>query len=338
MASVRRDSASVLAVKILLVSQMYPGPNDPDLGASSAAGGSARGSRSRDGARGDRRAGRREAPSSGTSCVRSARSRASARRRLRALPRPERAIAALASGAPLVVTAHGRDVRNVGALPGIAGHALRRPPRGRRRRRLRLPAPRARGEGAGGARQDRGRRLRRRPRALRGPARRTGRTAVPLRRQLTPRKNVVRLADAFARAGEGTLDLRRRRAAPAQLEGRRGVASRPCPARACPGYSRRRRPLRPSLIEPFGQTLLEAWPRPLGRRDAVGGPPEFVPPKRGVLVDPLDADALAEAMRRGGAAAGPERGRPRGRRAARRQSSGGAVEAILERAARGRPA
>ena len=29
----------------------------------------------------------------------------------------------------------------------------------------------------------------------------------------------------------------------------------------------------------------------------IGGPPEFVPPEAGVLVDPLDVDALAHALR-----------------------------------------
>src|SRR4029078_6956717 len=33
---------------------------------------------------------------------------------------PSGLIAALSSRAPLVVTAHGRDVRNIGAIPGIA--------------------------------------------------------------------------------------------------------------------------------------------------------------------------------------------------------------------------
>src|SRR5215472_3684787 len=33
---------------------------------------------------------------------------------------PSGLVAALAGGAPLVVTAHGRDVRNIGSLPGIA--------------------------------------------------------------------------------------------------------------------------------------------------------------------------------------------------------------------------
>src|SRR6266540_3491872 len=69
-------------VRILLVSQMYPGPDDPDLG-----------------------------------------------RRVRRARTPDVVYAhfLVPSGlfasrvdAPLVVTAHGRDVRNVGALPGVA--------------------------------------------------------------------------------------------------------------------------------------------------------------------------------------------------------------------------
>ena len=55
----------------------------------------------------------------------------------------------------------------------------------------------------------------------------------------------------------------------------------------------------PSLIEPFGQALLEGMA--VGRSvvaTRVGGPPEFVPPEAGILVDPLDTAALADAMRR----------------------------------------
>jgi glycosyltransferase involved in cell wall biosynthesis len=54
----------------------------------------------------------------------------------------------------------------------------------------------------------------------------------------------------------------------------------------------------PSLIEPFGQAVLEAM---ASARTVVatriGGPPEFVPPDAGLLVDPIDESALAEAMR-----------------------------------------
>ena len=54
---------------------------------------------------------------------------------------------------------------------------------------------------------------------------------------------------------------------------------------------------RPSLVEPLGQALLEAMA--CGRSvvaTRIGGPPEFVPPDAGVLVDPLDVDALARAL------------------------------------------
>ena len=93
----------------------------------------------------------------------------------------------------------------------------------------------------------------------------------------------------------------------------------------------------PSLIEPFGQAALEAMA--CGRSvvaTRIGGPPEFVPPEAGVLVDPLDVDGLADALRDRGRAAVPEPRRARSGRGARRaQSRPGRVEAILERAAAG---
>jgi glycosyltransferase involved in cell wall biosynthesis len=60
----------------------------------------------------------------------------------------------------------------------------------------------------------------------------------------------------------------------------------------------------PSLVEPFGQAILEALASErsvLATR--VGGPPEFVPPGAGVLVDPISVEAIAEGL--GGAAALP---------------------------------
>ena len=54
----------------------------------------------------------------------------------------------------------------------------------------------------------------------------------------------------------------------------------------------------PSLLEPLGQALLEGMA--CGRSvvaTRLGGPPEFVPPEAGVLVDPLDVEALTEALR-----------------------------------------
>ena len=87
---------------------------------------------------------------------------------------PAGAIAAVASRlarAPLVVTAHGRDVRNIGELRGV--ERLTRmavAPCVGDRRRLGLPARRAAEEDPRGGRADRGHLRRRRPRAVR-PAR-----------------------------------------------------------------------------------------------------------------------------------------------------------------------
>jgi len=95
----------------------------------------------------------------------------------------------------------------------------------------------------------------------------------------------------------------------------------------------------PSLIEPFGQALLEGMAASRSVvATRVGGPPEFVSPEAGVLVDPLDTYALAEAMTRAAELPSPN---PAARAAAakhdvRRQAE--KVEQILERAARDRPA
>ena len=53
----------------------------------------------------------------------------------------------------------------------------------------------------------------------------------------------------------------------------------------------------PSLLEPLGQALLEGMAA--GRSvvaTRIGGPPEFVPPEAGILVDPLDVVALSRAL------------------------------------------
>ena len=87
---------------------------------------------------------------------------------------------------------------------------------------------------AGGAREDGGGRLRRRPRAVRRRAGAAGRGATPAFLcvgALTERKNVVRLADAFARLGEGALTF----VGDGPLRGR---ARRPARASASPAASR----------------------------------------------------------------------------------------------------
>jgi glycosyltransferase involved in cell wall biosynthesis len=95
----------------------------------------------------------------------------------------------------------------------------------------------------------------------------------------------------------------------------------------------------PSLIEPFGQALLEAMA--CGRTvvaTRIGGPPEFVPPEAGVLVDPVDEHALAAALGTAAELPGPN---PAARAAAEGhdvRAQAEKVEAVLEQAARGRPA
>ena len=112
------------------------------------------------------------------------------------------------------------------------------------------------------------------------------------------------------------------------------------PHDAVPGYLAAADVLcQPSLVEPFGQAALEALASArsvVGTR--VGGPPEFVPAGAGVLVDPEDEEALVEALRAAAALPVPN---PAARAAAEShdvRSQAARVEAILERAVRGRRA
>jgi hypothetical protein len=108
-------------MRILLVSQMYPGPDDPDLGVFVAQIERALEARGHELERAvlDRRAGGK------LRYLELARRTREAARRFRPdvvyahFLVPSGLIAALASRAPLVLTAHGRDVRNVGAIPGV---------------------------------------------------------------------------------------------------------------------------------------------------------------------------------------------------------------------------
>src|SRR2546421_3395509 len=109
-------------MRILLVSQMYPGPADPDLGIFVKQMEDALAARGHVLERAvlDRRGGGK------ARYVELARRAATTARRFRPdvvyahFLVPSGLAAALASRAPLVVTAHGRDVRNVGAIPGVA--------------------------------------------------------------------------------------------------------------------------------------------------------------------------------------------------------------------------
>jgi glycosyltransferase involved in cell wall biosynthesis len=252
---------------------------------------------------------------------------------------PTGLIGALAGGAPLVVTAHGRDVRNVGWMPGI-GAATRLVARRAAsiiavsdylRRELEAKVPEARGKIEV---VDSGVDLERftvQP----APA---GLTRYLCIASLIQRKNVLRLASAFERLGEGTLTFVGDGPLRPQLEGRAGIGlvGRVPYDRVPAEIAAAHVVVQPSLIEPFGQAVLEAMA--VGRSvvaTRIGGPPEFVPPEAGVLVDPADEDALLEALRTAAAFPCPN---PAARAAAeehdvRRQAE--KVEAILERAARG---
>jgi glycosyltransferase involved in cell wall biosynthesis len=118
---------------------------------------------------------------------------------------------------------------------------------------------------------------------------------------LIERKNVVRLADAFERLGRGELTFIGDGPQRGALEGRRNVRIMGrIPQAEVPRWIAASRVLcQPSLSEPFGQAALEgmAMERTVVAT-RVGGPPEFVTPEAGVLVDPGATNELAEALDR----------------------------------------
>jgi glycosyltransferase involved in cell wall biosynthesis len=93
----------------------------------------------------------------------------------------------------------------------------------------------------------------------------------------------------------------------------------------------------PSLREPFGQATLEgmAMERTVVAT-TVGGPPEFVPPEAGVLVDPESTAGLVEALDRAAAMPSPN---PAARHAAAahdvKQQAARMAEILSRAAARG---
>jgi glycosyltransferase involved in cell wall biosynthesis len=325
-------------VRILLVSQMYPGDDAPDLGTFVAQVERALVERGHDVERAvlDTRAGGK------------LRYLTLARRTLRASRPdvvyahflvPSGLIAALGARAPLVVTAHGRDVRNIGAIPGIAAataHVVRRAATVicvsqylRRELETKLPAAQGKTEVvSSGVDLER----------FRVEAAPEGPPRFLCVGALTERKNPVRLAEAFAHLGEGTLTFAGDGPLRERLEGRPNVRLLGrVPHDEIPRLLAESHVLaQPSLIEPLGQALLEAMAA--GRSvvaTRIGGPPEFVPPEAGVLVDPLDVEELARALR---AAAELPRPNEAARAAAAAhdvRTQAGRIEAILSRAASG---
>jgi glycosyltransferase involved in cell wall biosynthesis len=331
-------------MRILLVSQMYPGPEDPDLGVFIRQLELELERRGHDLERAvlDRRSGGKR------------RYAVLGRRTLAASRRfrpdvvyahflvPTGLLGALATRAPLVVTAHGRDVRNVGTSRGV-GLATRLVVRRAAavvavsdylRRELETKIPEARGKvevvDCGVDLE----RFRVEP-APEGP------TRFLCVGSLSERKNVVRLANAFARLDEGTLTFVGDGQLRGVLEARGGVTVVGKVAHdEVPGWIARSHVLcQPSLVEPFGLALLEAMAA--GRSvvaTRVGGPPEFVSPEAGVLVDPTDEDDLARALVEAAALPCPNHAARTAAEAhdVRRQAE--RVEEILLRAVRGRQA
>jgi glycosyltransferase involved in cell wall biosynthesis len=336
------------AVRILLVSQMYPGPAEPDYGVfvRDLADAVERRGHELDRVVVDRRGGGLG------KYVHLARGAARSRRTFR----PDvvwahflfpTGLVALAARAPLVVTAHGRDVRNVGEIRGVraatrfvvkrAGAVIAVSKYLRHELESRIPEARGRIHVV-----DSGVDLQRFQPQDAAPARAElgwegeGPAFLCVGR-LDERKNVLRLASAFERLGQGRLAFVGDGPLRAELEGRPGIrVVGPVPHDRIPRWLAACDVLcQPSLVEPFGQANLEAMAA--GRTvvaSRVGGPPEFVPPEAGVLVDPLDEDGLVEALR---LAAGFPSPNPAARAAAAEHDvnrQGERVDAILQRAAR----
>jgi glycosyltransferase involved in cell wall biosynthesis len=329
-------------MKILVVSQMYPGPDDPDLGTFVAQQVDVLRENGHDVELAvlDRRAGGK-------------RRFLELRRRVAAASTPDvvwahflvpSGLFASTVDAPLVVTAHGRDVRNIGAIPGVAGLTRRVVRRSAAvicvsdylRHELEERVPEAQGKTAV---IDSGVDLERF--AAAPPAAELEPPAFVHVGSLTERKNVVRLADAFADVGRGSLTFVGDGPLRSALEGRPGVRVVGRVAHdAVPGWlSAADVVCGPALIEPLGQALLEAMAA--GRTvvaTRIGGPPEYVPPEAGVLVDPLDAAGLARALELAASLPSPNEAARAAAAVHELRKQVARVEEILQRAVRDRPA
>jgi glycosyltransferase involved in cell wall biosynthesis len=220
------------------------------------------------------------------------------------------AFAARRVGAHLVLTAHGRDVRNVGAIPGVAtatAAAIRRADaviavsdflRGE----LEAKIPDAQGKvhviDSG---VDLARFRHRDPGPLREELGWKGEGPFYLCvGTLDERKNVVRLADAFAGLDGGSLAFAGDGPLRVQLDRRDRVLllGRVSHSRVADLIAASDIVCQPSLIEPFGQAVLEALAceRPVVAT-RIGGPAELLTPETGILVDPGSVDSIAAGLR-----------------------------------------
>lgn len=256
------------------------------------------------------------------------------------------AMAARSAGAPLVVMAHGQDVRNAETIKAVRGATRMVVVRAAavicnsawlaERLRLTLPAV--------------GRKLAIancgidldmfEPIDQQEARRRVGwpesdGPAYACIGSLIERKNVLALASAFERLGRGSLAFVGDGPLRSQLEGRsRITVTGRLPQEEVPAWIAAADVLcQPSFAEPFGQATLEgiAMERSV-LATTEGGPPEFVTPAAGVLVDPSDPEAIRRGLEQAAALPRPN---PAARTAAashdvREQTA--LMEAVLERA------
>ena len=291
-------------MRILLVSQMYPGPTAPDLGAFVK---QIADELEHQGHELERVGIDHRGRSRGKYAALTAHAVRAARRF-----RPDAvyghflfpagvaaALAARVSGARLVVTAHGGDVRNIGSVRGVAT-VTRAVVRSSDavvavsdflRKELEAKLPEARGKTTvidSGVDLERFRH--RDPGPLRAELGWDGEGLHYLCvGTLDERKNVVRLADAFARLDQGALAFVGDGPYRPRLIGRKHVrvVGRIPHERVADWIAAADIVCQPSLVEPFGQAVLEALAteRPVVAT-RFGGPAEFVTPETGVLVDP----------------------------------------------------
>jgi glycosyltransferase involved in cell wall biosynthesis len=230
------------------------------------------------------------------------------------------ALAARAAGAPLAVMAHGQDVANLGRIPGVTAATrwvLRRSSAviansrwlaDRLTQTIPSAEPKIEVADCGvdlGAFSPRPATDARRELGWNGEG-----PAFLCVGSLIERKNVIRLADAFASLGRGRLAFVGDGPLRSTLEGRANVTlTGRVPQSDVPRWVAACDVLcQPSLIEPFGQASLEAMA--MERTvvaTTVGGPPEFVTPESGLLVDPEDTNGLVAALEQAAAMPSPNR-------------------------------
>jgi glycosyltransferase involved in cell wall biosynthesis len=297
-------------MRILLVSQMYPGADDPSLGSFVATLERELEARGHDLARAvvDRRGGYSRHVRLAVDVLQTA-------RRFRPdvvyahFLVPAGFLAAVGGSAPLVVTAHGQDVENARQNRAVRGATQLTVKRAHAvvvvstwlLERLVEVVPEAQGKSTV---IDCGVDLARfAPRDVLAARSEVGWSPVGTGflcvGALSERKNVLRLARAFESRGEGALTFVGDGPLRPALEGRPGIhlAGQVVHDRVAAWIAAADVVCQPSLAEPFGLATLEGLAS--GRSvvaTRIGGPPEFVAPASGILVDPYDDDALRAAL------------------------------------------